>query len=254
MPTCCAHAHAPMSNTFEQFPFCNLFKTKTCRYEVNDKRPECHECKRHFRLQKEREQKRTREHETKRSSCGRRLQLRREPRKSLWDKEKSQWLVRKHRSDSKLNGSEMPADVSVKQPNKGLAGSWMKTKLVHDATTATQPATKVLTQPSTSYSEALWAKTSRAWTWNPYPRGYFLWCWKNPFDCKPGKTSVLSLNMPGHFPFRCYHSNTDCMKRRLKNIFYAICVKSRFDFQWGNRTLSDWDSKLFGRKFNEVIK
>ena len=30
--------------------------------------------------------------------------------------------ARKHRSDSKLNGREVPADISVKQPNKVLAG------------------------------------------------------------------------------------------------------------------------------------
>ena len=33
--------------------------------------------------------------------------------------------ARKHRSDSKPNDSEMPVDISVKQPNKGLTGYWI---------------------------------------------------------------------------------------------------------------------------------
>ena len=40
--------------------------------------------------------------------------------------------VRKHRS-SKLNSSEMPADVSVKQPHTRLAGCWIKAKLMFAA-------------------------------------------------------------------------------------------------------------------------
>ena len=38
---------------------------------------------------------------------------------------------KKHRSDSKLNRSEVPADVRIKQPNKQLAGCWIKTKVMH---------------------------------------------------------------------------------------------------------------------------
>ena len=58
--------------------------------------------------------------------------------------------TRKQRSDSKLNGSEVPAEVSVKQPNKRLAGCWIKAKVMLGAmkiiktTTTTQTATKVL--------------------------------------------------------------------------------------------------------------
>ena len=38
--------------------------------------------------------------------------------------------AKKHRSDSKLNGSDMPADVSAKYPNKGLARCWIKAKVM----------------------------------------------------------------------------------------------------------------------------
>ena len=48
-----------------------------------------------------------------------------------------------------------------------------------------------------------------------------------------------------HFPFRCHHSNADCMISCLKIHF----MLSTFDFHWGNRTLTVWNLKLFGRKF-----
>ena len=55
-------------------------------------------------------------------NSGRRLQLCREARKR---RERSRRGLKKqgrdHRSDSKLNGSEVPADVSVKQQNKVTA-------------------------------------------------------------------------------------------------------------------------------------
>ena len=38
--------------------------------------------------------------------------------------------ARKRRSDSQLNGREMPVDVSAKYPNKGLAGCWIKAKVM----------------------------------------------------------------------------------------------------------------------------
>ena len=104
--------------------------------------------------------------------------------------------ARKHRSDSKLKGSEIIADVSVEQPSKWLAGCWIKAKIMlattkYETTTATRPATKGLAQPAISYSET-WAKTSKAWTWNPVhkfslvdlARGCFPCCWKNPFGSK----------------------------------------------------------------------
>ena len=61
----------------------------------------------------------------------RRLQLCREARKP---RERSRRglkkQARKHRSDSKLNGSEGPADVTLKKPNKRLAGCWITAKVM----------------------------------------------------------------------------------------------------------------------------
>ena len=53
--------------------------------------------------------------------------------------------AKKHRSDPKLNGSEMQADISVKQPKEGLAGCWIKAKKMlsiiklSETSTTTQP-------------------------------------------------------------------------------------------------------------------
>ena len=38
--------------------------------------------------------------------------------------------ARKHRSDPKLNDSEMPADISVKEPKKGPAGCCIKEQVL----------------------------------------------------------------------------------------------------------------------------
>ena len=79
--------------------------------------------------------------------------------------------ARKHRSSPKLNSSKVAADISVKQPNKLLAGCWINAKVMFAAmqmvktSTITQLATKVLTQPATSSSEMMWTRTSMAWTW-----------------------------------------------------------------------------------------
>ena len=98
---------------------------------MNEKTPESHECKRQRRRQKQREQRGTRlacekkEQRTLRLQ-ERRLQLRREARKRREESRRGlKKQNRKNRSDSKLNGSEVPAGVSVKQPNKSsqAAGS-----------------------------------------------------------------------------------------------------------------------------------
>ena len=79
----------------------------------------------------------------------RRLKLRREARKRRAQSSRGlKKQDRKHRRHSKLNGSEVPADVSVKQPNKQLVGCWIKAKVMLAAmkmikiTTTTQPAKK----------------------------------------------------------------------------------------------------------------
>ena len=63
----------------------------------------------------------------------RRLQLRLEARKRREQSRRGlKKQNRKQRRDSKLNGSEVPVDVSVhvKQLNKGLAGCWIKAKVM----------------------------------------------------------------------------------------------------------------------------
>ena len=104
-----------------QFPSCTFLKQnkKPVMDGMNEKTPESHEHKRQLRLQKQREQSRARlacETKEQRTSEG----VKRENVVSKVVLLKKQ--ARKHRSDSKLDGSEIPADVSVKQLNKGLAG------------------------------------------------------------------------------------------------------------------------------------
>ena len=107
--------------------------------------------------------------------------------KKSWAKS-SGWRNKPGNTDSKLNDSEIPADVSVKQPNKELAGCWMKSdgnahRHENEKTTTTQPATKVLKQPYHSFSETKSARTSKAWTQDP---------------CSQNLTSGLNMRV---FPF-----------------------------------------------------
>ena len=81
--------------------------------------------------------------------------------------------ARKHRSDSKLNSSEMLADVSVKEPNKRLAGCWIKAKAMFAAMKMKQEQQRNETSDKSTYTtsnfvfrETMWAKTSKAWTWD----------------------------------------------------------------------------------------
>ena len=95
---------------------------------MNKKTPESHECKQQRRLQKQHAQRQTRLACGPKEQCQqrpkeRRLQLHCEAQKHCeQSRRRLKKQTRKHRSDSRLNGSEMPADVSVKQPNKRLAG------------------------------------------------------------------------------------------------------------------------------------
>ena len=45
--------------------------------------------------------------------------------------------ARKHRNDWKPNDRDIPADFNVKQPNKGLAGCWIKAKVMQNKSDAT---------------------------------------------------------------------------------------------------------------------
>ena len=117
---------------------------------TEEKSPESHEHKRQLRLQKQREQSRVRltsetKEQRERDSD---YALKHENVVSKVAGPKKE--VRKHRSDSKPNDSEMPADFSVKQPSKELAGCWIKTKVMLAAmkmiktTTMMQPETRAL--------------------------------------------------------------------------------------------------------------
>ena len=84
---------------------------------MNEKTPESHECKSQLHVQKQREQSRARlACETKeRAKASTPLTVKRLNVVSeviSWQKQ-----ARKHRSDSKLDDSEMLADAGVKQPN-----------------------------------------------------------------------------------------------------------------------------------------
>ena len=89
---------------------------------ANEETPESHEYKPQLRLQKQFEQSRARlpVRQKRNASEGSNSTVKREKvvSKIVGLKKKA----RKHRSDSKLNGREVPADISVKQPNKVLPG------------------------------------------------------------------------------------------------------------------------------------
>ena len=129
--------------------------------------------------------------------------------------------ARKHRSNSKLNGSDVQADVSVKQPNKVLAGCWIKSKVMLATMKMKQQ------QQRDKASEIMWAMTSKTnWSIN-ITLGYFLCCWKNPFGQQGRhRNFLLSLQQ-----CRLY-------EQFFKGTCYTIYVNSRFDF---HRTLSVWD-------------
>ena len=119
---------------------------------TEEKSPESHEHKRQLRLQKQREQSRARlplwnklkSNANEGSNCT----LKHENVVSTVAGLKKE--ARKHRSDSTQNDSEMPADFSVKQPSKRLAGCWIKAKVMLAAmkmiktTTTTLPETRAL--------------------------------------------------------------------------------------------------------------
>ena len=97
---------------------------------MNEKAPESHECERKLRLQRQREQRRARLARETKEQRQRRLQLRREETDVVSKVVGLKKQARKHRSDSKPSASEMAAYVSAKQPNKGLAGYWIKAKVM----------------------------------------------------------------------------------------------------------------------------
>ena len=96
---------------------------------VNEETPETHEGKRQLRFQKQREQDDQKSRKTKdQRERSFNFAVKRENVVSkVFGLKKT---TRKYRSDSKLNGSEMPADVSVKQPNKVLPCCWIKAKVM----------------------------------------------------------------------------------------------------------------------------
>ena len=101
--------------------------------EWKTKSPESHEKKRQLNLQKRREQIKAEQDlplkQKSNANEGFNSAVKRENVVSNWvaglKKE-----ARKHRSDSKPNDSTMPADFSVKQPNKRLSGRWIKAKVM----------------------------------------------------------------------------------------------------------------------------
>ena len=76
-------------------------------------------------------------------------------------------------------------------------------------------ATKVLTQPPTSYSEVVVSKDEQGLNVKPCSqtliKGFFFFCQVGRIQ----KNIGIKLNIICHFPFRSHHSNTDCMERRL---------------------------------------
>ena len=85
--------------------------------------------------------------------------------------------ARKYRRNSDLNGSEIPADVSVKHPNKRLPACWIKVKVMLAAMKMkpeqprrNQGQKYFNTQSTTSSSETMWATKSKTWTEHLVPK------------------------------------------------------------------------------------
>ena len=90
---------------------------------LNEKTPESHECKRQLSSLNQVEQDfPVRQKSNASEGCKSAVIVKRKVVRLTKQ-------ARNHRSDSKPNDSEMPADVSVKQPNKGLSGYWIKAKV-----------------------------------------------------------------------------------------------------------------------------
>ena len=86
---------------------------------------------------------------------------------------------------------------------------------------ATSDTSTYISQPVTSSSETMWARTIKDWTWDPFHKllpvdiiwEHFLYCWKSGI-----KVSLSSEQ------YRLYEQ-------------LSICVNSSFDFHW---TFSNW--------------
>ena len=115
--------------------------------------------------------------------------------------------ARKHRSDSKLKGSEIIADVSVEQPSKWLAGCWIKAKIMlattkNETTTATRPdkrtvctTSNVLFRDVSKDKQGLDMKPCSQILISGFSKRVFPLLLEESF-WQQGKTSLLSLNMP----------------------------------------------------------
>ena len=221
--TRCAHAHSSICFCEYDFLLAICFKQEcTAINGRNETTPESHECKWQCRLQKLREQWRRWLACEKKEQCQRRLQLRvirlqlcQEAQKC---REQSRCGLKKqarnHRSDSKLNGRWAPADVSIKQPNKRLAGCWIKAKVMLAVMKQQQRHNqRQSTSNITSSSETMLARTSKVWKWGPCSqtlKGNFLSCWKNAF----GSKAKLNMSFPVSLSsqqYRLYELNS-CLK------------------------------------------
>ena len=115
--------------------------------------------------------------------------------------------ARKQRSDSKLKGSEIIADVSVEQPSKWLAGCWIKAKIMlattkNETTTATRPdkrtvctTSNVLFRDVSKDKQGLDMKPCSQILISGFSKRVFPLLLEESF-WQQGKTSLLSLNMP----------------------------------------------------------
>ena len=109
----------------------------------------------------------------------------------------------------------------------------------NETTTATQLATKVLTQPASSYSETMWAKTSKTWTWpcsqtliSGFNMRVFPLFLEESFS---GSKVIIGIEF--EYAISCF---AVIAAIQIVWTVYHICVSSRFDFHWGSRTLSVW--------------
>ena len=162
-----------MIKQFREFPFCNFFKTKTHRFEWNEREstriPRVQaptSCSQATCMIKD-EQDLPLKQKSK-ASEGSNSAVKHENVVSKVAGLKKQ--VRKHRSDSKLDASRRQCQTAEQTARRLLYQREGNARPHENETTTVWqlPATKVLTQLATSYSETMWAKTSKTqWTWNP---------------------------------------------------------------------------------------
>ena len=125
----------------------------------------------------------------------------------------------RNKPDSKPSDSEMPADVSVKQLNKGLAGCWIKAKVMLAAMKMKRQRhnqrykSNLHNQQLRLQRRCEQSRRARLGRENLFTNSH-LCCWKNPFG---PRQNIGSMS---------HYSNTECMNSSFK-LHFMLSVLSQ---------------------------